>query len=288
MASVEQQQTSYRTTTYSPRLVIYLVLVWGLLAVASADAAPKSELIPFWDVSDESNESTIDHSEWQALLDTYLHEHSSGINRFDYKALKENREDYESLVDYLLRLSELDPRTFSKAEQLPYWVNFYNALTVYVITGRYPVKSIKDIKSGTFDFGPWNLKLATIQDQKVTLNNIEHGILRPIWKDRRIHYALNCASLGCPNLAKKAYTSDNMEELLEAGAREYINHPRGALIEKNRLTVSSIYDWYRDEFGDSNQGVLSHLRKYAEPELAEQLKGFSRYKHAYDWKLNEP
>ena len=268
-------------------LVVALVLVWSLLAVV-AEAAPKSELIPFWNASNESNESSIDHAAWQSLLDKYLTEHSSGINRFDYNALKENTEDYESLVAYLLRLSDLDPRRFSKTEQLPYWINFYNALTVYIVTQRYPIKSIKDIKSGTFDFGPWNLKLATIQGQKVTLNNIEHGILRPIWMDSRIHYALNCASLGCPNLARKAYRSDNMEELLEAGAREYINHPRGVSIENNRLTVSSIYDWYRDEFGDSNEGVLAHLQKYAEPELAKQLKRFTKYKHAYDWKLNAP
>lgn len=251
-------------------------------------AAPKSELIPFWNVSDESNSTKIDHSEWQQLLDKYLREHTSGINRFDYGALKEEREDYELLIDYLLRLSDIDPRSLSKTEQLPYWINFYNALTVYVVTGRYPVKSIKDIKSGTFDPGPWNLKLATIQDQELTLNNIEHGILRPIWKDSRIHYALNCASLGCPNLATKAYRSDNIEELLEAGARDYINHPRGVLIKNNRLIVSSIYEWYRDEFENSNEGVLSHLSRYAKPELAEQLKKFKKYKHAYDWKLNAP
>ncbi len=269
------------------RVVVVLGLVSGLLA-PTVVAAPESKLIPFWDASDESNQSTIDHSEWQELLDKYLHEHPSGINRFDYEGLKEAHDDFESLVDYLLRLSDLDPRTLSKSEQLPYWINFYNALTVYVVTGRYPVKSIKDIKSGTFDFGPWNLKLANIQDQPLTLNNIEHGILRPIWKDGRIHYALNCASLGCPNLAKQAYTSANVEELLEKGAREYINHSRGVSIKNNRLTVSSIYDWYRDEFGDSNEGVLAHLLEYAEPELAEQIKRFGKYKHEYDWKLNAP
>ena len=251
-------------------------------------AAPKSELIPFWDDSDESNTTEIDHSEWQQLLDHYLEEHSSGINRFDYGALKEEEEDFKLLVDYLLRLSELDPRSFAKAEQLPYWINFYNALTVYIVTTRYPVKSIKEIKSGAFDFGPWNLKLATIQDQPITLNNIEHGILRPIWKDSRIHYALNCASLGCPNLATTAYRSDNIEELLEAGAREYINHARGVSIKKNRLVVSSIYDWYRDEFEGSNEGVLAHLQMYASPDLAEQLKNFKKFKHEYDWKLNAP
>lgn len=268
-------------------LMVVLVLVSGLLSTAAV-GAPKSQLIPFWDASDESSQGTIDHSEWQSLLDKYLLEHPTGINRFDYKALKEARDDFESLVDYLLRLSDLDPRTFARAEQLPYWINFYNALTVYIVTSRYPIKSIKDIKSGTFDFGPWNLKLANVQDQALTLNNIEHGILRPIWKDGRIHYALNCASLGCPNLAKLAYSSDNVEELLEAGAREYVNHPRGVSITNNRLTVSSIYDWYRDEFGDSNEGVLSHLQKYADPELAEQLKRFTKYKHEYDWNLNAP
>ena len=252
-------------------------------------AAQEPELIPMWNELDDSNTATIEHTAWQNLINTYLiTDHPSGIYRFDYAALKANAEDFKALRDYLFSLTSLDPRTYSKKEQFAYWVNLYNALTVYVVTGRYPIESIKDIKSGLIDYGPWNKELITIAGQKVTLNHIEHGILRPIWKDPRIHYAVNCASLGCPNLCPEVYTADNAERLLERSAKEYINHPRGATIEDGELKISSIYDWFNIDFGGSDEGVFKHLKKYANPELAEQLDGFTDFDDDYDWALNAP
>ena len=117
---------------------------------------------------------------------------------------------------------------------------------------------------------------------------MEHRILRPIWKDPRVHYAVNCASIGCPNLQDRAYTSKNTEVLLEKGAREYINHPRGAAFEGKKLVLSDIYDWFQEDFGGSDQGVLRHLRRYAAPDLAGKLESFSgRIDYQYDWSLNE-
>ncbi len=255
---------------------------------ASVDAAEQPEHIPMWDASDETNTATIDHAPWQQLLDAHLKTHPSGISRFDYGALKANAEDRRKLTTYLLDLTKLDPRSYSRAEQFAYWVNVYNALTVHVITGRYPVDSIKDIKSGLVTFGPWELELITVQGEKLTLDDIEHGILRPIWRDPRIHYAVNCASLGCPNLSPEVYRADNSERLLEASAREYINHPRGAREVDGELLVSSIYDWFKVDFGDSDAGVFAHLAKYARPELAEVLRKYQSFDHDYDWKLNDP
>ncbi len=117
----------------------------------------------------------------------------------------------------------------------------------------------------------------------------EHGVLRPIWRDPRIHYALNCASIGCPNLAGRAYTRDHLERLLEEGARDYVNHPRGAVWQDSELRVSSIYDWYQEDFGGTEAGVLGHLLRYARPELAERLRGYAGpIDYDYDWSLNEP
>lgn len=268
------------------------VLVLAISSVVFAlklFAAQEPELIPMWNEFDESNTASIEHSAWQNLINTYLiTDHPSGIYRFDYAALKANAEDFKALRDYLFSLTSLDPRTYSKKEQFAYWVNLYNALTVYVVTGRYPIESIKDIKSGLIDYGPWNKELITIAGQKVTLNHIEHGILRPIWEDPRIHYAVNCASLGCPNLCPEVYTADNAERLLEKSAKEYINHARGATIEDGELKISSIYDWFNIDFGGTNEGVFEHLKKYAEPELAEQLDGFTDFDDDYDWALNAP
>ena len=267
-------------------------LVVAALAVSilmPANAAPEPELIAGWDASDEASTTVIDHSPWQALLDTYLKAgHPSGVNRFDYGALKANAADRKTLSSYLKSLAGTDPRTLAKDEQMAYWINLYNALTVFVIVPRYPVDSIKDIKSGIIDFGPWNLELFPLQGQKLTLNQIEHGILRPIWKDPRIHYAVNCASIGCPNLHPEAFRSDNLERLLEQTARDYVNHPRGAQVQGDKLVVSSIYDWYKVDFGNTDAGVLAHLKQYARPELAETLENHDTFDDFYDWNLNAP
>ena len=174
----------------------------ALLVVAPtiALAAPTSALLDFWNVSDETNAETIDHSAWQSLLTTYLSSHPSGVSRFDYAALKANAEDAAKLVGYLAHLQAHDPRAYARAEQKAYWINFYNALTVQVVVNAYPVDSIRDIHESWIPLsGPWDDVHATVAGQELTLNNIEHGILRPIWGDNRIHYAANCASYGCPN-----------------------------------------------------------------------------------------
>ena len=271
-------------TTFLPLTVILTLL---LSAALPAGAAQKAEVIAKWDASDETSTAVIDHSAWQGLLDTYLvSDDPAGVNLFDYAALKANDADRKALSGYLKYLAGLDPRSYSRDEQMAYWINLYNALTIFVIIPRYPVDSIKDIKSGIIDFGPWNLELFPLQGYKLTLNQIEHGILRPIWKDPRVHYAVNCASIGCPNLAAQAYRADNLEALLEQGATDYINHPRGAQVKNGELVVSSIYDWFQEDFGGNTAGVLAHLRQYAAPELAAALAGFDSFDDYYDWDLN--
>ena len=195
------------------------------------------------------------------------------------------------LKNYLDKLQSVPVSSYNRAEQRAYWINVYNALTVDVVLSHYPVASIRDIgiSSGLFSRGPWDAKLLVIEGEKLSLNDIEHRILRPIWKDPRLHYAVNCASLGCPNLQPEAYTAENAEALLEKGAREYINHLRGVAIKNGKLTVSSIYEWFKDDFGSSREALLQHWLKYADKGLADALKGYSGgLNHAYDWSLNGP
>jgi hypothetical protein len=112
--------------------------------------------------------------------------------------------------------------------------------------------------------------------------------LRPIFADPRIHYAVNCASIGCPDLAREAYGRDTTEAMLDAAARAFVNHPRGARIERGRLRVSSIYDWFKADFGGSDAAVILHLGSYAAPDLAEALRGIRKIDdHGYDWSLND-
>lgn len=267
-------------------------VAFGLLVMGGTgllNAAPSAEVIPFWNAADDTNTSSFDHSPWQEILDQYLvADHPSGIARFDYGALKANEDDKRKLIAYLLDLTRKDPREYRRKEQFGYWVNLYNALTVNVIVGRYPVESIRDIRSGLITPGPWEKELVTIAGVKVTLDHIEHGILRPIWRDPRIHYAVNCASLGCPNLAATAFDAENSEQLLHQAAVAYVNHPRGAHVADGTLTVSSIYDWFKEDFGGTDEGVLAHLTQYASEEFAAQLEGFTEFDDDYDWALNEP
>jgi hypothetical protein len=159
-----------------------------------------------------------------------------------------------------------------------------------VVLDHYPVDSIKDIdiSPGFFSSGPWDKKLVTIEGQGLSLNDIEHRILRPVWQDPRIHYGVNCASMGCPNLQRKAFTAQNTDGLLDKAAREYVNHPRGVSMEDGDLVVSSIYDWFQEDFGGSEAGVIEHLMQYAEPGLKQKLQGFDDIDDdRYDWSLND-
>jgi hypothetical protein len=159
-----------------------------------------------------------------------------------------------------------------------------------VVLDHYPVRSIKmiNLPPGLFSRGPWDAKLLTIEGEEVSLNDIEHRILRPIWKDPRVHYAVNCASLGCPNLIPTAFTAGNTELLLEKSAREFVNHPRGVSFPRNRLQISSIYFWFQEDFGSSEKGIIKHLKKYLSKKNLEQLeKVKKKIGHDYNWNLNE-
>jgi hypothetical protein len=111
--------------------------------------------------------------------------------------------------------------------------------------------------------------------------------LRPIWRDARIHYVVNCASIGCPDLPDRPLTGAAAEAMLDAAARAYVNHPRGFSVHDGRLVASSIYRWFRDDFGGSEAAVLDHARRYAAPELLRQLRERRAIDaYAYDWSLN--
>ena len=191
--------------------VFVMTIVVALVSFApkSGLAAPAPDLWAFWDQANEKNTANIDHSRWGRLLEVYLHEDADGVNRVAYDQLRQIGQ--ENLRTYLREQSALDPRDYARAEQLAYWINLYNALTLEVVLD-YPKKSsILRMGKRFFAIGPWNDKVITIAGQAITLNDIEHRILRPIWRDHRVHYAVNCASLGCPNLQAEPFTRANAD-----------------------------------------------------------------------------
>ena len=151
--------------------------------------------------------------------------------------------DKEALDRYIRSMASVSVESLPRDEQLAYWVNLYNALNVQVVHAHYPMKTIRDIDIllGLLSDGPWDKKLIEIDDEQISLNDIEHRILRPIWNDPRIHYAVNCASIGCPNLLRSAYTGSTAGWMLEEAARAFINDKRGVNAQDERATVSSIY-----------------------------------------------
>jgi hypothetical protein len=229
---------------------------------------------------------SVDHAAWQQILDRYLSASQDGINRFAYGRV--SAADKAALKTYLTMLQGVKASGLGESEQRAFWINFYNALTIDVVLDHYPVTSIRDIGGGLFVTGPWKKELVAVEGRKLSLDNIEHDILRKTWRDPRVHYAVNCASISCPNLMAQAFTGAKLERMLNQGALDYVNHPRGARVERGRLTLSKIFEWYRRDFGSRDGEIIAHVAGYAEPKLKAQLADIKTIAgYGYDWSLNE-
>jgi hypothetical protein len=186
------------------------------------------------------------------------------------------------------RLEAVHIDAYARDEQRAYWMDLYNEETVILVLTHYPVGSIRAIDGGLFRRGPWDEPVLQVEGRNLTLNDIEHRILRPIWRDPLTHYGLNCASLGCPNLLPMALTGANVAAALAANARDYVNNPAHVALDGGGLTVSSIYVWYEADFGGDDARVIAHLMRYAAPALRARLAGVKTISgHQYDWHLND-
>lgn len=262
-----------------------LVLALGAFRSGEGLLAPSAESWDRWNVHDPASTIEVDHGPWDAFLAAHLVAGEDGVNRVDY-----GRADRAGLERTVALLAGTDVDALARPAQMAYWINLYNALTVRVVIDHHPVASIQDIdiSPGLFASGPWDAPLVTVAGAELTLNDIEHRILRPLWRDPRVHYAVNCASIGCPNLAARAWRAATLDADLDAAARAYVNHPRGVAISGDKVTVSRIYDWFIEDFGGDEAGVIAHLSSHAEPELAARLAAIGRLDGtAYDWALND-
>jgi hypothetical protein len=235
----------------------------------------------------------VDHAALDQFLATYLVETpvsnslSEGASLIRYQAV--TAADKQALVDYIDRLQATKVSVLPRDEQLAFWINLYNAETIRVILDNMPVETIRAIKSGPFDFkGPWNDVRLSVEGTPLSLDDIENKIVRPVFKDPRIHYGLNCAAIGCPSLRARAFTGDSLDRALDEQTRAFINTPRGASVEAGKLTVSRIFLWYADDYGEGPADIINHLRQYAEPPLRDRLDGVNKIaRYEYDWSLND-
>lgn len=241
-----------------------------------------------------AQQATDPDAVYDTLLKRYVSPSPDGVNRVDYARWHKSAEDRKALDAYVAQLSSRQPSTLPRGEALAYWGNLYNAITLKVVLDNFPVTSIRDVKSkgGWFDFksytGPWREQRVTVEGKSYSLDGIEHDVMRPTFKDPRIHYVVNCASFGCPNLMDRAWRAGTLEADLDAAARAFINHPRGvAVLPSGGLKVSSIYKWFASDFGGDDASIVAHFGKYAEPSLAARLKPGAKIEDdGYDWSLN--
>ncbi len=192
----------------------------------------------------------------------------------------------EKLDAYLKILEQTDVRSLSREEQLAFYINAYNANTIKLVLSGYPgIKSIKDL--GRLWRSPWKKKFVRIDGKVLSLDDIEHGIIRPQFQDARIHFAVNCAAGSCPPLIAEPYRGEKLGRQLDEVTRAFINDPASNYLEGDTLHVSRIFDWYETDF---SEGIVPFFLKYAEGNFKRELEKNRdrikvRYLH-YDWSLN--
>lgn len=250
---------------------------------------PNASLVdPIFQINDPYSPYDVDHRAWDCFLAKYIVTDSQGLNRVRYGDVTGS--DHNALKCYLRQLQSTDTRTLNRDAQLAFWFNLYNARTVDLVLDNYPIRSVRQIKEKLTDFvGPFDdAGAVTVLGKPLSLNDIESGIVRPIWNDPRIHYALNCASYGCPNLSPVAWTARNLEGNLNHAACQYINSGRAVKRGLFGVRVAKIYKWYESDFGGSDEAVLNHIARYANGRTLSKLSGRSSIVgYFYDWSLND-
>lgn len=226
-----------------------------------------------------SNESTPpDHSLWNKLL-------SDNISQDGWVNYEGFQKDTLRLSEYLNELSVHPPsHSWTQEEELAYWINAYNAFTIQLILDHYPLRSIKDV-GGSLPMinSPWDIKFFSIGNVMMDLNTIEHDILRSKIGDPRIHFAINCASISCPELRHEAYTADKIFAQLEEQANLFINDTSRNKVSAELLELSPIFNWFRSDF-EKEQSLTQYVNQYSETEVSPKAK--IKWLD-YNWSLNE-
>ncbi|MBL7825276.1 MAG: DUF547 domain-containing protein [Saprospiraceae bacterium] len=207
-------------------------------------------------------------------LDTLLQKYVDASGRVNYTGLKSEK---AALDAYCQSLSDHPvEESWSRHEKMAYWINAYNAYTLKLIVDHYPTKSIMNFDGGK----TWDVKRIRLGSRSYSLNNIENDIIRPQFKDPRIHFAVNCAAKSCPPLWNHAYTAENLDRALDERTRLFINNAKYNKLDGQSIQVSKIFEWYAADFGN----LITFLNKYADSPIA-PVTGI-RFQE-YDWNLNE-
>ena len=230
------------------------------------------------------------HAPWDAFLSEYVVT-ADGMNRVRYGAV--TPEDHRALKRYIEALEGLSPSAMGPDERLAYYFNLYNAAIVDTALDNYPLESIREVGGRLLPpRGPWKQDVVTVEGERLSFDDIEHERVRGQYDEPRVHYAFNCASVGCPDIKASAWRAGTLDADLDAGARAFVAHPRGVSVDEDgEIDASSIYRWFREDFGGSERGVLEHVVQYADGEKRAAIKaalaaGEGIDDYDYDWDLN--
>lgn len=257
----------------------------GYVLLGGSAASAKDPLGRIWPDAQMLSMDDIDHAQYDALLKKYVDD--DGL--VNYSAWRNSQTDRQALQAYLTTLSSASPRaSASRAAQLAFWINAYNAVTLEGILQVYPTDSIRKHTSRLGGFNIWKHLPLLVGGKAYSLNGIEHEILRKM-DEPRIHFAIVCASVGCPRLRNEAYTATQLDEQLADNTRDFFSRSQNLQLQGNTLHLSAILDWFGSDFGKGLQQQLASLQPYL-PADAQQAAatGGAQVKYLdYDWSLND-
>ncbi|VAX37373.1 hypothetical protein MNBD_UNCLBAC01-903 [hydrothermal vent metagenome] len=248
----------------------FALLIWGTEKPVAAQETPKKE---------SNQEKIIDYTLWENVLSTYVDKHG----QVNYKTLKSNRTELDQFIKYI---EKVDIKKLStKNEIKAFWINAYNAITIQVAIDNYPFKSFRMLNFGLV----WKLP-RNIAQTKHSLEHIEHKIIRKM-RDPRIHFALNCASIGCPRLPMEPFYPDKLEEQLDYETWRFINDPERIRLDQSTQTLyySELLDWYEKDFLAVSKDITTYIKRYLNKDDQKYLENnnVKLKKIKYDWGLNE-
>jgi len=226
-----------------------------------------------------STSQPINHDKWSELL----RKHVNHDGWLDYQGIQRDTDRFNEYLD-LLENNHPNPNTWSKDERMAYWINAYNAFTVKLILDYYPVESIKDIKKGIpFVNSVWDIEFIEIEGQSYSLNNIEHGILRPKFNEPRIHFAINCASYSCPVLRREAFEANRLDLQLKDATQTFLFDGERNRLDEFQPKLSKIFSWFKGDF-TKNGSLIEYINLHTPNPIDSEAK--IEYID-YDWRLND-
>ena len=233
-----------------------------------------------------------EHTQWTAILK----KHVDG-DRFDYAAIQKDPSALDAYIATLNAVTSQQLQSWTEDQRMAFWINVYNANTVKLVSGKYPLKSIRDL--GTVLNKVWNKRFIDMpalnpsgKNKKLSLDDVEHKILRPRFEDARVHAAVNCASESCPPLRAEAFVAKRLDAQLDEQVRLWLaDETRNQFdLAGGKMRVSEIFKWFKEDFVRDGQSVAGWIAEYAPDKVAEALKSGTKLKLGYldySWKLND-